>query len=190
MTYEENSQIFTASDGAFSETSFSIGFRLQDLVSVDEFKTLFDQYRIRGALVRIQMVNNPNATYRPTDPVTESSNTIYPRLLYTPDFDDIGIMTRNEMREYATTKERILMPNRDIKIFIRPRTRVDVHSAAGGVPSLTPSRYNWIDMATDDINYYGLKCCIDYNGTNTSNFTDLYKFKVETKLYFQCKTPR
>lgn len=181
---------FTSSSGGWNQTSLSMAFRMDDLPNNNEFAALFDSFRLNGVLIRVKMRTNPNATTIPGSATTNTTANFYPRLLYVFDPDDYAVITRDAIKEYSSMRERILQPNRDVKIFIKPRTRVDVQGSTGALPSLTPSRKQWIDMATMDVNHYALKMVFDYGNWNTNGFNQVYDYDIDVKYYFQCKTPR
>lgn len=182
------SNLFQVDSGVWNEAFLGLAFRLDDLPNVGEWSALYDSYRIRAVLLRIQLVNNPDAgVQQAVAAPSNSSNVIYPRLLYTFDPDSIETQTIAQMKEIGTMKERIMMPNKDIKILLRPRTRVALQTPAATVYGLTPSRYNWLDMANTDVSHYGFKAVIDFNGLNVNVFTQNWLFKVEAKYYLEMK---
>lgn len=188
MTQVGISNLFQVDTGVWNEAFLGLAFRLDDLPNVSEWSTLYDSYRIRAVLLRIQLVNNPDAGVQQAVAVpTAASNVIYPRLLYAFDPDSIEAQTISQMKEIGVMKERILQPNRDIKILVRPRTRVAMQTPSATVFGLTPSRYNWLDMAQTDISHYGFKAVIDFNGLNVNVFTQNWFIKVEAKYYLEFK---
>lgn len=182
------SNVFSIDSGGWDQAYLGLGFRLDDLPNVGEWSSLYDSYRIRAVLVRIQLVNNPDAGVRQgVLAPTAASNVIYPRLLYAFDPDSIESALYSDMKQIGNMKERILQPNKDIKILVRPRTRVALQTPAATVYGLTPSRYNWLDMASTDISHYGLRMVFDFNGLYLDTFTQNWLVKIETKYYIEFK---
>jgi len=170
---------------------FSLYFQLADLPSVSEFSTLFDQYQITGVLVQIKMINNPDQNYVPGSGVTANVTNYYPTIWYAPDFDDNNNTSLAAIKEFDKVKHRVLKPNQELNIFVKPKTLGLVYRPGVTSAYSTQFQNQWIDMANTDVPYYGLKMVFDNEGITGSSTVGLnYKYKINAKYYLRMKNVR
>lgn len=173
-----------------AEWDAALSFRFSDLKNTSEFSNLFDRYLIVGARVQFQLITNPDANNQLANQTTVNSANWYPKIWYTIDHDDSGIITRSQIQEYTNSKCRVLRPNQIVKAYVPfPRTA----GGAGSGTTVYPSIVNgpkFVDMANRDIDHYGLKWAVDFFNLNTSTTVCPFAVKIDVKYYFKCKDPR
>lgn len=152
------------------------GFTLGSLPQVSDFGTLYDQYKVTHLQYRFHLRIDPGAQ--------PAATAFYPRLFYCPDYDDTTApASLDELRERGQVKQRVLLPNKDIIVNIKPAVLNLVYRTAIA-SSYSPKWKQWIDMNNTDVPHYGLKWAIDlFNNTD-------YRLDVEVKAWFQCKNTR
>lgn len=192
LLYTPSTGVLTtnASTAGIRETAFSVQFQLADIPNPTEFSALYDQYKMCGAKFTIKMVNAPEATYVNNGSANSYTN-FYPTLWYTRDYDDVGLLTLDEMRQYKTARKVVLRPNKEVSIFTKPRMLRQVFATTTGT-GYEVAKTKFIDFANIVLPYYGLKACIDYEGQELplSASTNQWRFRVNVKYYFMCKNVR
>ena len=171
--------------------SFSLSFSMDDLPNKTEFTTLFDSYMITGVMIQIKMLNVPDSIY-PTNITPVSGfqlNNFYPTIWYSPDHDDNGTITLAAIKEYAKVRHKVLRPNQELSIMLRPTTLQQIYRSAVTTGYAENRRRQWLDIAATDIPHYGCKFVIDFEGL-TPTSSDSFKFKVNAKYFFACKSVR
>ena len=98
----------------------------------------------------IQLVNNPDATNQLNTQVAPVNNynpiTYYPKLWYVTDPDDNTAVSVNALKERQGVKYKILKPNSEIKICVKPCVLVQTYKTAV-TTGYGPKRM-WVDVAT------------------------------------------
>lgn len=179
---------FTASD---TVTSQGISIDFSQLKGAAEFTALFDRYMITTIVFKFRLVNNPDATWAHNSSTTQNQWNVtnwFPKLWYCPDYDDAQGETLQELQERAQTKFKILRPNQEVKIVIKPAVSAQMYRTLTST-GYAPKWNTWIDMGQQDVPHYGLKICLD---TSAQDPNDTWPFIVErtTKVYFKCKDVR
>lgn len=179
-----------ASGSGVIEWDGAMSFRLSDIKNTSEFSNLFDRYMITGVRVQFQLITNPDAAQQLNSATVVQQANWFPKLWYTVDHDDTTLITRSQIQEYTTAKCKVLRPNAITKVYLPfPRTAGGVYSGttayAGKVNA--PS---YLDMATRDIDHYGLKYAVDFLGVNVTPSAPPFAVKIDLKYYFKCKDPR
>lgn len=164
----------------------SFVFTLSDVRNSSEFTTLYDQYMITGVLCRFQLINNPDANNNLNVTTTSNAMNFYPRLYYVRDYDDVGIEATNDIRERGNAATRILRPNSEVKIFVRPSIRNNVY-LDGVTPASSPLWRQWLDCSSAGVPHYGLKFSIDMLGV--TSLQDCF-VRVEKTYYLKFKNSR
>lgn len=155
-------------------------FSLDDLPNATEFGNLFDSYRIDSVSMKWMFTATNNAL----------SGVAYVSampLLYTVIDKDDGTpaTTLEEMEQYQNLKVRRC--EKPLKAYVRPRVAISVYK--GAFTGYGQANKNFfVDMANQDIEYYGLKWAIDPNGCTTDAVVG--QFKIIVKYYFTCKDVR
>lgn len=150
-----------------------ISFRIDQVINPNEFANLFDNYRINAVSVRFFLRIDPGAQ--------TAATANYPRLYYVRDYDDSVIpSTLNEIREHGMSRVKVLRPDRPVSIYLKPAI-ADTIFRTGALTSTVPKWKQWVDMAHQNVEHYGLKYGID-DLTNTN-----YRVDLEVVYYFSCK---
>lgn len=174
-----------------SEISFSAAFQMNDLPNWSEFSNLYDQYRLNYVVLTIKLVNNPDAIYVPN--VAQGAGTVnssnwYPTIWMVRDHDDAGTISLDAIKQYSTVRHKVLVPNRELKLTIKPSTVVAQYQGTNVVPG-TVQYKKWIDVGYPNINHYGAKFVVDFEGLTTIA-ANQWSIKLDAKYYFQMKVAR
>lgn len=172
-------------------------FKLSDLPGVTEFGDLYDRYKLTTVVLRFRILNNPNANMVINNGgsagvsstwTTINTNNWYPRLFYCKDYDDSSAESLGALRERSKTKMVVLKPNKFHKIVIKPAVTVQTYRTPT-TTGYSPSWNQWIDMAQNNVPYYGLKYVVDMSGIDPVD-TQPYKLEIEKQYFFTCKDVR
>lgn len=147
-----------------------------------DYTALFDSYRIRK--VQLQMVYN-------ADSQSQTMTTGLPNLMMVNDYDDSQATTVASLLQYDSWKlvQMGSGANNSKYWTVVPRTQVAVETTAGSVTSISGGSKNWIDCATPNAKYFGVKGLVDtqVTGGALSNvgFVTFY-----VKVFVQFKNTR
>jgi len=155
---------------------------LSQIIQASDFSALFDQYRITKVVLRVCIVNNPNANNFVNSTAVNQSNW-YPKLWYIPDYDGGATETGASIRERQGVKCRILKPNAFINISFTPKCRVLTYSTASST-GYAPKNIK-IDMTDQNVEHYGLNYVVDMQLVDVTD-TQPYVLSIEKKIYFTC----
>lgn len=170
-TYSSSTSLLSPTLGVDS-IRFSQMFTVGSLPSVSEFQNLFDRYRIMKAVVTFKLTSNPDNI--------DTSVAFYPTLWYYVDYDDLDTVGLTFIREVQGVKRRVLQPNREVKIVLRPKPLAAVYNNVLTTGySIPRGKSPWIDLANVDVPHYGLKTCIDFEGLQTTGTLPLIKMNVQ-----------
>ncbi len=155
---------FTLSAQPTLESVYAFTFTLADLPGASEFTTLFDQYRI------VQVV----AMFRPVTVPTLSPNIIISAI----DYDDAGPASVATLREYQTAMS--LPPGTGFTRIINPRLTIAAYSGTFTSYALPPAQ-TWVDVASPNVQYYGLKISVPplVSGSSFDIGTVDFKYMVQ-----------
>jgi len=163
-------------------------YKFNEILSVGEFSTLFENYRINLITVKIQLITNPNGTYAlNTGGSIGAYSNWYPKVWYTVDTDGGVDETIASMKERQGVKCKILQPNKVITISFKPMCRCLAYKTSTA-EGFTPKNIK-IDMVDTDVPHYGLSLVFDSNGIDPNNDYP-FKINVETKYRFTCSGVR
>ena len=116
-----------------AEYGYTPTYTLDKVKAYTDFVSLYDQFKITGVQVRVQMVANPNAILAPGIPTGTNINAVtsvvngenfYPKLWYIEDSDDSGTLSLSALRERQGVKCLVLKPNTELKFYVRPKVLV------------------------------------------------------------------
>ena len=189
-TYTSTTGILLVNAGVV-QAGFACAFQLNDIVNVSEFTQLYDQYKIKGVMVTIKMITNPDAQNQTLNIGGQASTNFYPTIWYCPDHDDTTAPTLSFLKQYSRVKHKILRPNQEIKFFAKPNTLTQLYDGALATAYANTKGRPWVDMANPDVPHYGFKMAIDFEGLTTgAALTGQYQFKINCKYYIACKNAR
>jgi hypothetical protein len=170
--------------------SFSTAFQLRDLPNITDFTTLFDSYMIDKVLIQFKLIDNPDAAY-PTNGSDTSSviskTNFFPTIWYAPDNDDNNNVTLAQIKEFERVKHKVLYPNRETNILLRPTTLSQLYRSTTTTGYAENHKRQWLDLANTDIPHYGFKAVIDFEGLAP---VGTYRIKINAKYFFKCKNCR
>lgn len=131
---------------------FAYYFALTNLPNYTEFTNLFDQYRIKCAIIKFRLINPPEATNTP------ASSQFYPDIYVTVDHDDATLPTAvDDILQYGKCKRGILRPNTWFKYKCYPTPAIQLYRS-GTQTAYAPARNSmWLDLAYTDTPYYAIK---------------------------------
>ena len=178
-------------NSSVSEAQMAMYFTIGDLNNVTEFTNLFDQYMINMVIVTLKLVGVPEATSPPNTNTANYGN-YYPTVWYSPDYDDNSATTITQLKEYQFAKHKVLRPNQELKIIIRPRTAQQLYRTSVTTGYAVNFKKQWVDCAMTDVPHYGLKMAFDLEGITSAivDVTQRPQIKVNAKYYLACRNAR
>jgi len=186
-TYDGTDSFITCTSGE-KTAQFSLGFQLRDIPNVTEFTSLFDSYILTGVMLQFKLIDNPDSTYTVnTDAANANARNFYPTIWYVPDHDDNNNVPLSQIKEFERVRHKVLYPNRETNIMLRPTTLTKVYRTATTEGLAENRKRLWLDLAHTDIPHYGFKSVIDFEGLSPINS---FRIKVNAKYYFVCKNVR
>jgi len=121
------------------------------MASVSEYTALFDSYRIVG--VEVTMYSSMN--------MNQSVTQFLPNIGTCVDYDDGSPITWAEAAQYESFKViQFSVPNKKV-LRCRPQAATYVGNTGGVSVPANASKSQWMDCASNNINYYGHKFCFD-----------------------------
>lgn len=170
-------QVTIRSDGYQNESTLGISFltgRLFDVPNSDEFKALFDEFKILGMTQRF-CYNRSSA-----DSASPPSGSLWqqlPWLITVFDENDTAeILTLNDAMEYETFKSQTLTANKDIVITYKPQ------------PALA-YRNRWLSTSADvNVTHYAMKMAVDTGDVPATTGLEIGVLRVYTTFHlaFRC----
>jgi len=158
-----------------------INFRLDRTPGAPELTTLFDQYRIVKAVVRIMARQGPGGA---TGNVTNSADLYMGRYFGVEDPDDaIAPGSTNALMQYNKVKQ--ARWNEDMTFTVYPHVNIDSATTAVGAGDFMSVKSPWLDMANTSVQHYGLKF---HSDVNTQTFNLEFDYKIT--YYIECKVSR
>lgn len=145
---------------------------LSQLVASSEFTSLFDQYCITYVKYAFYLEVSPDAQ--------SGSTSIWPKLYYARDQDDLTPPTLQELRERSNTVVRVMSPYKPVTVGYRPNILVPTYKTAL-TTGYAPKWNQWIDTVDTTVPHMGLKFAID-NLQNTN-----YVVRVEATVWLKCR---
>jgi len=141
---------------------YSMVFRLDDVQSYTELVAMYDMYRITAVKLRFQLITNPDSSTFINNITPQQSNW-FPRIWYCPDYNDNFGTSVQELKQLQGTKCRVLKPDQDVVVTIKPAILGTVYqSALGSGYEALWGKY--INGDNAGIPHYGLKVVYDSNG--------------------------
>lgn len=160
-----------------------IEFQLDKTEQYAEISALFDQYRITAIKVdilpRFNVYDIQGAT---------STFTHVPFLLVAVDLDDAA--TPTDYRDVISKEScRVIDPYKPYSFTFRPKIALSAYGNAGFGQYATGEASQWINAASDDVEYYGIKMCMmPYSASN--NDTNPPAWDLLYTYYIECRYPQ
>lgn len=164
----------TGNDTLFSGSSTTT-FTLFDTNAYTELVSLFDNYRITRVLYRWIVSRNP-------DQATSAGNKgLYPRLVWTHDFNDQTPITRDQIYQRSNMREAYFTDTyqRTKWYSLRPATLAQMYESSTST-AYSPKWSQWLDTNDSQTPHYGIKYAWDqlFAGIN---------LRLEAKIFIECK---
>lgn len=148
--------------GALSKTALDQGnvrlFSLSSIPNSSEFTALFDMYRIDRVELEYQLIS-------------EIIGSAYPRIAFTPDYNDsTPPTTESQILEYGSSEMFLFSQYKPVfRRTLKPRAQLGTYQGAFTAYSMAPPG-TWISCDYPGVLYYGAKDFISsYNSTTFPN---------------------
>jgi hypothetical protein len=177
--FKENYTAGKLVQSATSAQFFTHYFQLFNLGNLNSYQTLFDQYRIKAAVITA----NPSITQ-----VTAGTNptiTYLPRLYSVLDYDDSAPPSGiNGLQQYDSC---IVSPaGTSISRIIKPHVAIAAYGGSA-FTSYANVEDQWIDIASNTVPHYGVKFGVE---PGVIGQTLLQEFNFEVVLIFETRNQR
>jgi hypothetical protein len=157
----EGTQTYAYSSSSSIETDVDFNFTLGSLGNAASLEAIFDQYRIIGV----------KAQFNPQTPSSSALTQIYTAI----DYDDIAATSISTLLQYDTLK--VAPSNVYFERNLQPRFAVAAYS--GSFSSYANmSNMTWIDCASPNVQYYGLKTGVPAN-SGTASWNVLFTYIIQ-----------
>lgn len=174
--------ISVVSGTSFTGAAYSIylaGF----LPNYSEFSAMFDQYRLRTILMKFRLVAPPEANNTPL------TLQYYPDIICTVDHDDANTPAdMATLRQYGKSKFGILKPNYWFTYRCHPTANFQVYRSAVTTAYAPANSRVWIDIAQNDVPFYGVKVGVDVSSMGT--LASLLSVEVRAYCTWEFKNTR
>lgn len=161
-------------DAVFSGTSTTY-FCMSHVNGFTELVSLFDNFRISKVLYRWVITRNPDQA------TTAANKGLYPRLVWTHDFNDSSPISRDLIYQRANMKEAYFTDNmQKTRWFsLKPASLSTVYET-GVSNAYSPKWLQWLDTSDNATPHYGIKFAWDqlYAGVSCN---------LEAKIIMECK---
>lgn len=150
-------------------------FNMSNVNGFAEFVSLFDNFTVTRILYRWIITRNP-------DQVTTATNKgIYPRVVWTHDFNDSAPISRDLIYQRANMKEFYFSDNKQVSKWYSLKPSILAMMYESGVATAySPKWRQWLDTSDNASPWYGIKYAYDnvYTGMN---------LQLEAKLFMEFK---
>lgn len=143
----------TSNDTA-NGTHVGLAFKLSDLPSYTEFTALFDQYRMKKAVVKA-VFSRRNTNTAPAG-LHAAGVAVQPIMMDVIDTDDSTALTANTAYEQYETV-RIMTSNVITRTINNPQVDLAAYAGGGVFTSYATKSNQWIDCASPSVEHYGYK---------------------------------
>lgn len=159
-----------------AEAGVGLVFKMSNVGNPQEF-LMFDNFKIIGVSLTFRLMENPDSNNTINTNATTQASNFYPKLWWVVDRDDGVTPTVASIRERASARCKILMPNRFVRVFVKyPRPII---ATASGPGYTNPPRECWYrtnegynpDNPAQELGFYGLKVVLDKMGYTGNQFT-------------------
>lgn len=164
----------TGSD-AVPTTDGAALFALNNVNGAGEIVSLFDNFRITKVLYRWVITRTP-------DQVTTAGNKgLFPRIVWTHDFNDSTLINRTLIYQRSNLKEVYMSDNfQKTKWYsLSPAILTQMYESTVN-NAYQPTWKKWIDTSDQATPHFGIKYNVDQNFTGMT-------VRLEAKLFIECK---
>lgn len=133
-------------------------FQLNFLQSFTELTNLFDNFRITKVLYRWVVTRNPSE-YSGT---TAANKGVFPRIVWTHDFNDSATLSRANIYQRANLKEEFMSETNQVTKWytLNPSVLTQMYES-GATTAYKPSWKQWLDTSDNITPHYGIKYSVD-----------------------------
>lgn len=154
-------------------------FNLNDVQSSTDLTNLYDSYKITGVKLTITYLCNT---------ATVTNNNTLPMISYAPDYDDNAVPTNiNTILQKQDVKTKVLLANKPINIFIRPKYQSAILNSAGAFDAGQVRNDGWINSTFPTSIHNGMKYWF-HNVYSSSGLQGIVK--IVPTYYIACKDPQ
>lgn len=132
---------------SLADLQFGLTVQLNSFPGSGDWRTVFDRYRIKGISV----------TLSPVITTITANNVILPRLWTAIDYDDANVVSRASIQQFDTCV--VSPPGSGITRTWVPHVALAAYS--GAFTSYANQESQWIDIASDTVQHYGLKVVVE-----------------------------
>jgi len=163
-------------------------FKFDDILNHTEFGAMFDSFKITKAIVKMQLITNPDASVATNDTTINQVTNWFPKFWYIKDYDGGSADSLAQIKERQGVKYIVLRPNKVISIPVIPKVAVQTYRTTT-TTGYAPKRL-YLDMANGtDVPHYGMNYVIDTLGIDPNN-TYPFQIRYEVQYFFTCKDVR
>lgn len=168
-----------------SPAQAALAFKLSDLLNVDEYKALYDQYKITGVAVRLI----PKALQFQGTQTSTTGAIGYGQVVTAIDYDDQTVPgSKDQLLQYGSAK--VTDGNKIHSRYFAPKILNQVYSSAL-VTAYAPKKAQYLDTVNDAVPHFGLKVWIDAPVIPaTMGLLTSISYDVYVTYYFKCKNTR
>lgn len=161
-------------DTIFSGNS-ATQFTMFDTNAYTELVSLFDNYRITKVQYRWIITRNPDQA------TSAGTKGLYPRIVWTHDFNDSTPISRDQIYQRANMKEAYFTDSyqRTRWYTLKPATLAQMYESSTST-AYAPKWMQWLDTNDSQALHYGIKYAWDqlFAGIN---------LRMEAKIFMECK---
>lgn len=155
--------------------NFATLFALNQVNGFAELVSLFDNFRITKVLYRWIITRDPSQAS------TAGNRGIYPRIVWTHDFNDSAPISRDLIYQRANMKEAYFSDNiQRTKWYSLKPSILSTMYESGVANAYSPKWAQWLDTADNATPHYGIKFAYDNLYTGIS-------MQLEAKIFMECK---
>jgi len=167
--------------GGDAEKSIGQSFQIDEVISLSEFSTMFDLYRIKY----VEFIYSPS--FNVNDWPTTGGANVRPSLWVSFDPDDALASNATSIKERGDC--RLVDAFKRHRWVVKPKPLTRIVSAGGSAFRGGP--YNgWIDMADTNVPHYGLKAVVQITSTAASSSVVPFTWTIQKRFCFECKGVR
>ncbi len=160
--------------------NFSQSFTLDSVTNANEFKALYDFYKITKVCMFVEYVGT---TAQP-DAV---GYVAMPSFTYTPDYDNNSVLPSVNIMEYGRCKTfRFTADKRVCRIFIKPKANLVANDGtSGNTAAQFSGKAPWLDCNNGDLEHNGIKGSFNTETIGTSANTCIFYVYFQYWLAFK-----
>lgn len=174
--WKSNADINPILQTAGADYSINVTPYLDIFPGSSDYKTVFDQYRLRAFTVMFtpQLITSPSAL---------GSGFVFPRLWTVIDYDDTTGITRTQAEQYDTCF--VTPPGCGVIRTVVPRIAIAAYS--GAFTSYANMGDVWLDIASGGVLQYGIKLVVEGGAVGQ---TFLQQYSVSITGYWEFRSAR